>query len=253
MQTVVSACPLAPSSSRPPSCLPVARRSSLEKSVRILASSWRGRRCGVAQASSNHTCWCRPHPICFWFTLAHGRGPHPRQKCIFAAIFAGFFKVHVNNKMFFFNRDLVIWRAHWLMLFHIDVDQALQGIKKLSVWSSCPKTDVISGYDKPGDMGWWWLLLLLSTVVQDPWLRVYVVKIHANLGSLVLDGIEPTILLLLLSTDVQYPWLRVYVVQIHGNLRSRVVYEIEPTIYVYIYIYIHIFHWLMLIISLCEK
>ena len=29
----------------------------------------------------------------------------------------------------------------------------------------------------------WWLLLLLVTVVQYPWLRVYVVQIHVDLGS----------------------------------------------------------------------
>jgi len=61
---------------------------SLNKSVQIHASSWRGRRCSVAQASSDHPRWCRPHPVCLWFTLAHGRGSHPRHKSIFAAIFA---------------------------------------------------------------------------------------------------------------------------------------------------------------------
>jgi len=66
---------------RPPSCrpspdavrCPVARRSSLKKSVQIHASSSRGRRCGVAQASSDHLRWCRPHPVCFWVALALGR------------------------------------------------------------------------------------------------------------------------------------------------------------------------------------
>jgi len=57
----------------------VARRCSLEKSVQIHASSWRGRRCGVAQTSFNHprwwrpdpVClrWWRPHPVCLWFVL----------------------------------------------------------------------------------------------------------------------------------------------------------------------------------------
>ena len=63
---------------------------SLKKSVQIHASSWRGRRCTVAQASSDHPRWCGPHPVCLWFTLAHGRGSHPRQKFIFAAIFVSF-------------------------------------------------------------------------------------------------------------------------------------------------------------------
>jgi len=48
----------------PPSCRQsVARRCSLKKSVQIHASSWRGRHCGVAQASSDHPRWCRPHPV----------------------------------------------------------------------------------------------------------------------------------------------------------------------------------------------
>jgi len=47
----------------------VARRCWLKTSVQIHASSWRGRRCGDVQASFNHPPWCRPHPICLWFTL----------------------------------------------------------------------------------------------------------------------------------------------------------------------------------------
>jgi len=62
----------------------VARRCSLKKSVQIHASSWRGRRCGVAQASFNHPRWCRPQPVCLWFALALGNGPHPPQSFIFA-------------------------------------------------------------------------------------------------------------------------------------------------------------------------
>jgi len=53
---------------------PVARRCSLEKFVQIHASSWRGRRCGVAQASFDHPCWCRPYPVCLWVALALGHG-----------------------------------------------------------------------------------------------------------------------------------------------------------------------------------
>ena len=79
---------------RPPSCpfvepaallLASSLTCSLKKSVQIHASSWRGRRCRVAQASSDHPRWCGPHPVCLWFTLTHGRGSHPRQKSIFAA------------------------------------------------------------------------------------------------------------------------------------------------------------------------
>jgi len=50
---------------RTPSCWQsFARRCSLKKSVQIHASSWRGRHCGVAHASSDHPRWCRPHPVC---------------------------------------------------------------------------------------------------------------------------------------------------------------------------------------------
>jgi len=48
---------------------PVARRCSLKKSVQIHASSRRGHRCGVAQASFDHPCWCRPYPLCLWVAL----------------------------------------------------------------------------------------------------------------------------------------------------------------------------------------
>jgi len=84
----------------PPALLPLRRAGRppagqlpymfAKKSVQIRASSRRSRCCCVAQASSNHPRWCRPHPVCLLFTLAHGRGSHPRQKSVFAAIFAGF-------------------------------------------------------------------------------------------------------------------------------------------------------------------
>jgi len=83
----------------PPALLPLRRAGRspgvqlpdmfAKKSVQNHASSWRGRRCSVAQASSDHPRWREPHPVCLWFTLAHGRGSHPRQKSILAAIFAG--------------------------------------------------------------------------------------------------------------------------------------------------------------------
>jgi len=65
----------------------VAWHCSLKKSVQIHASSWRGRRCGVAQASSDHPRWCRPHPVCLSVALAPGHGVYPSQKSVFA-IFA---------------------------------------------------------------------------------------------------------------------------------------------------------------------
>ena len=89
VQAVVCARPPAPSSSGRPPAGPLTDLFA-KKSVQIHASSWRGRCCSVAQASSDHPRWCRPHPVCLWFTLAHGRGSHPRQKSIFAAIFAWF-------------------------------------------------------------------------------------------------------------------------------------------------------------------
>jgi len=63
-----------PPPARPPAALllPVAPRCSLQKSVQIHASSCRSRRCGVAQASSDHPRWCRPHPACLWVALALG-------------------------------------------------------------------------------------------------------------------------------------------------------------------------------------
>jgi len=71
----------------------VAWRCSLKKSVQIHASSWRGRRCGVAQASLNHLRWCRPHPVCLWVALALGHGGHFIQNSI-SAIFPRKFSGH---------------------------------------------------------------------------------------------------------------------------------------------------------------
>jgi len=79
-----------PSSTRPPSCRPpaallppVARRCSLQKFVQIHASSRRSRRCGVAQASSDHSRWCRPHPVCLWVALALGERRLPVTEMLF--------------------------------------------------------------------------------------------------------------------------------------------------------------------------
>jgi len=85
-------CRLPPALAAPPavSTKPVARRCSLKKSVQIHASSWRGRRCGVAQASFDHLRWCRPHPVSLWVALLLGHGAHPSRNSIFAMVFAGF-------------------------------------------------------------------------------------------------------------------------------------------------------------------
>ena len=61
---------------------PVAWRCLLKKSVQIHASSWCGRRCGVALASSNHLRWCRTHPVCVWVALALDHGGHCIKKSI---------------------------------------------------------------------------------------------------------------------------------------------------------------------------
>jgi len=74
-----------------PSCRQsVARRCSLQKSVQIHASSWRGRRCGVAQASSDHPRWCRPHPVCLWVALALGQRRLPVTEMRFRHFRAGY-------------------------------------------------------------------------------------------------------------------------------------------------------------------
>jgi len=72
-------------------------RCSLKKSVQIPASSWRSRRCGVAQASSDHPCWCRPHPVCLSVALALGHGVYTSQKSIFAIFGASCFVWKANR------------------------------------------------------------------------------------------------------------------------------------------------------------
>ena len=70
---------------RPPSCqLDEISRCSLKESIQTHASSSRGRRCSVAQASSNHPRWYRPHPVCLSVALALDHGVYPSQKSIFA-------------------------------------------------------------------------------------------------------------------------------------------------------------------------
>jgi len=60
------------------------------ETVQIHASSWRSRRCGVAQASFDHSCWCRPHPVCPWVALMLGRGVHFIKSSIFAIFWREF-------------------------------------------------------------------------------------------------------------------------------------------------------------------
>jgi len=90
-----------PPPARPPAALllPVTRRWSLQKSVQIHAGSWRSRRCGVAQASSDHPRWCRPHPVCLWVALALDERRLPVTEMLFFAIFARVL-YQFRNKMF---------------------------------------------------------------------------------------------------------------------------------------------------------
>jgi len=79
----------------PPALLPARRNQSPDavRSVQIHASLWRGRRCGVAQASSDHPRWCRPDPVCLLVALALGHGVYPSQKSIFAISRVSFFEI----------------------------------------------------------------------------------------------------------------------------------------------------------------
>ena len=73
-------------SCRPPSCW----QKDFLKTVQMHASSWRGRRCSAAQASSDHPRWCRPHPVCLWVSLALGHGGHFIKNSISAIFWHGF-------------------------------------------------------------------------------------------------------------------------------------------------------------------
>jgi len=76
---------------RPPavSTKSVAWHCSLKKSVQIHASSWRGRRCSVAQASFSHPGWCRPHPVCLRVALEACPRGSLHQKFYFRHLFRG--------------------------------------------------------------------------------------------------------------------------------------------------------------------
>jgi len=78
------------------STIPVARRCSLKKSVQIHASSWRGRRCGIAPASFDHPRWCRPHPVCLSAALVLGHGAYPSQKSV-SPFFAWVFNISFST------------------------------------------------------------------------------------------------------------------------------------------------------------
>ena len=65
--------------------------SSAQETARFHNSPWRSRICVSTQASSDHTPWCGPHPVCILFAFVLVcRGDHPPQNSI-STIFAGFF------------------------------------------------------------------------------------------------------------------------------------------------------------------
>jgi len=92
----------------------VARRCSLMKSVQIQASSWRSRRCGVAQASSDHPRWCRPLPACLWSHFKHGHGAHQSQKSVFAIFHASFLYISCipDTSIYIPNTCVCIYPGH---------------------------------------------------------------------------------------------------------------------------------------------
>jgi len=97
----------------------VARRCPLKKSVQIHASSWRGPRCGVAQALFDHLRWCRPHwhPVCLWVALEAWPRRSPITEICFYHFFAGF-DVHEDEDELFVR---CTWRWRWIackMSFH---------------------------------------------------------------------------------------------------------------------------------------
>jgi len=119
---------------------PFTRCCSFKKSIQIHPSSWRGRRCSVAQASFDHPRWCRPHPVCLWVALELGRRPHPPTKFYFCHGFCG------------------------LCLIIADNCSAVRAI--IAQRSICPCHQI-----------WFYLLLVLETVCQNPCLRVYYLSV----------------------------------------------------------------------------
>ena len=70
--------------------------SSAQETAKFHNSLCRSSSCVAAQASSDPTSWCRPHPVCLSFTFNHGRrGDYPAQNSI-STIFAVFFFVYVG-------------------------------------------------------------------------------------------------------------------------------------------------------------
>jgi len=80
---------------RPPNCcLDQTCRPTLfaQKSVQIHASSWRGRRCGVAQASFNHPRWCKPCSVYILIALALSHRDHFIKNSILTIFLREFFQ-----------------------------------------------------------------------------------------------------------------------------------------------------------------
>jgi hypothetical protein len=64
--------------------------SSAQETTRFHNSPWCSRSCVATQASSDHTPWCGPHPVCLSFAFALGRrGDYSPQNSV-STILAGF-------------------------------------------------------------------------------------------------------------------------------------------------------------------
>jgi len=50
-------------------------------------------------STRDHLRWCGCHPVCLWFTLALGRGPHPRQSSILPSFLRAFFSESFSNRL----------------------------------------------------------------------------------------------------------------------------------------------------------
>jgi len=76
----------------------VAQRCSLKKTVQIHACSWRSRCCGVAQATSDHPCWCRHHPVCLRSHAQHA--PELTHHRDFVCLFVCFWSKTRDHNLF---------------------------------------------------------------------------------------------------------------------------------------------------------
>jgi len=106
-------------SCRPPSCW---QKDSL-KTVQMHASSWRGRRCSAAQASSDHPRWCRPRPVCLCVSLALGHGGRFIKNSVSAIFWREFHDALITCDM---THSPVTWLIHiWHVSFTFHMSHSL--------------------------------------------------------------------------------------------------------------------------------